>query len=43
MRQSRKEFDRMMAERKREWRTEPAGDLGATLAGAYRRTRGETA
>jgi hypothetical protein len=43
MRQSRKEFDRMMAERTREWRAESTGDLGATLTGAYRRKRGESA
>jgi hypothetical protein len=42
MRQSRKEFDRMIEQRDREWRAEPVGDLGATLAGAYRRARGET-
>jgi hypothetical protein len=42
LRQSRKEFDRMMADRKREWRAEPAGDMGTALTGAYRRTRGET-
>jgi hypothetical protein len=41
-RQSRKEFDRMMAERTRAWRTEPAGDLTTALTGAYRRGRGET-
>jgi hypothetical protein len=43
MRQSRKEFDRMMAARRREWRAEPITDLDTALTGAYRQRRGETA
>ena len=41
MRQSRKEFERMLEQRQREWHSEQKSDLGATLAGAYRRARGE--
>ena len=41
MRQSRKEYDRMTEERNREWRSQAPSDMGATLAGAYRRVRGE--
>ena len=40
-RQSRKEFDRMTEERNREWRSELPSDISTTLAGAYRRGRGE--
>jgi hypothetical protein len=41
MRQSRKEYDRAMEKRNREWRSEAASDMGDTLAGAYHRVRGE--
>jgi hypothetical protein len=41
MRLSRKEYERLIAERDREWREE-AGDLGASLEQAYQRTRGAT-
>lgn len=41
MRQSRREYDRLTEQRNREWRSEPPGDMSATLAGAYRRVRGE--
>jgi hypothetical protein len=41
IRQSRKEYDRITEQRNREWRSEAPGDMSATLAGAYRRVRGE--
>ena len=40
MRLSRKEYERLMAERDREWAEEP-GDLGTRLEKEYRRGRGE--
>ena len=41
MRQSKKEYDRIAEQRNTEWRSEPPSDMSATLAGAYRRARGE--
>jgi hypothetical protein len=41
MRQSRKDYDRAAEQRNQEWRSEPPSDLSVTLAGAYRRIRGE--
>jgi hypothetical protein len=41
MRQSRKDYDRMTEERHRAWRSEAPSDMSVTLAGAYRRGRGE--
>jgi hypothetical protein len=40
-RQSRKEYDRIIEQRNREWRAQLPSDIDATLAGAYRRVRGE--
>lgn len=40
-RQSRKEYDRMIEQRNRAWRAQAPSDIDATLAGAYRRARGE--
>ena len=42
MRQSKKEYDRLTEQRNGEWRSEPQSDLGTTLAGVYRRARGES-
>ena len=41
MRQSRKEYERTAEQRNREWRSETESDLSDSLAGAYRRSRGE--
>jgi hypothetical protein len=41
MRQSKKEYDRITESRRAEWQSEPPSDMGATLAGAYRRARGD--
>jgi hypothetical protein len=41
MRQSKEEYNRVAEERNREWRAEPSSDMSVTLAGAYRRVRGE--
>jgi hypothetical protein len=42
MRFSRKEYERLIAERDREWAEEDNDNLGASLAEAYQRTRGAT-
>ena len=41
MRFSRKEYERLIAERDRKWTAEQEGDLGATLRKAYQRARGK--
>ncbi len=38
---SRKEYERLIAERDRKWTAEEQGDLGATLRKAYQRARGK--
>ena len=40
MRFSRQEYERLMAERDRQWAVEEEGDLGTQLQEAYQRTRG---
>ncbi len=41
MRHSRKEYDGLTEQRNKEWRYETPSDMGDTLAGAFRRARGE--
>lgn len=38
---SRKDYERLVAERDQAWAAEPEGDFGATLAEAYERVRGD--